>query len=59
MLPSPFQQKQVASLMTSPAHALPAITRDELQRQQAKRMQLYAGLSQGLRVAVQVTLRTL
>ena len=54
LLPSPFQQKQVASLMTSPAQTLTPLTQQELQLQQKRRQQLYAGLSEGLRVAVQV-----
>ncbi len=55
VLPSPFQRKQVAGLMTSVPPTLTALTPAELRLQQQKRMQLYAGLSQGLRVAVQVT----
>jgi hypothetical protein len=41
--------------MTSVPPTLTALTPAELRLQQQKRMQLYAGLSQGLRVAVQVT----
>jgi hypothetical protein len=54
LLPSPFQQKQVASLMTSPAQTLTPLTQQELLLQQKRRQQLYGGLSEGLRVAVQV-----
>jgi hypothetical protein len=54
LLPSPFQQKQVARLMTSPTHSLTPLTQHELQLQQKSRIKLYEGLSEGLRVAVQV-----
>ena len=40
--------------MTSPAQTLKPLTQQELQLQQKRRQQLYAGLSEGLRVAVQV-----
>lgn len=55
LLPSPFQQKQVASLITSPSHALTPLTPEEMQLQRRRRVQLYEGLSHGLRVAVQAS----
>ena len=45
LLPSPFQQKQVASLMTSPSHALTPLTPEEMQLQRRRRVQLYEGAS--------------
>ena len=49
----------MARLMTSPSQleVLKPLTEQELRLQQQKRIQLYGGLSEGLRVAVQVRLR--
>jgi hypothetical protein len=54
LLPSPFQQKQVARLMTAPAQTLTPLTQHELRLQQKSRIKLYEGLSEGLQIAVQV-----
>jgi hypothetical protein len=40
--------------MTSPSPTLPPLTAAELQQQQRRRLQLYGGLSEDLRVAVRV-----